>query len=73
MRDIKPLMAWAKANSEAKIVDRILVKLLPVLVKNGLTLTIDQLETQERLEVSEELYAQIQAVTEALVGQPYTK
>jgi hypothetical protein len=71
MKDIKPLMLWAKANGEAKIVDRILVKLLPELVKFRQELTADMLEHQSTVEVPAELYARIQSVAEALVGQQY--
>ena len=73
MKDIKPLMEWAKANSEAKIVDRIFVKLLPLFVKKELILTVAMLETQARLDVPIDVYDQIKMVAEELVGLSYNQ
>lgn len=71
MKDIKPLMLWAKANGEAKIVDRILVKLLPDLVKANQQVTADMLDHQSVIEIPIELYERMRSIAEDLVGQSY--
>jgi hypothetical protein len=71
MKDIKPLMLWAKANGEAKIVDRILVKLLPDLIKANQQVTADMLDDQTVVEIPSDLYERMQSIAEDLVGQRY--
>ena len=71
MKDVKPLLLWAKAHGEAKIIDRILVRLLPELIKMNQELTADMLDHQNIIEIPLALYDRIQQETEALVGQQY--
>jgi tRNA-dihydrouridine synthase len=71
MKDIIPLITWAKANGEAKIVDRIFVKLLPELLQANQLITTEMIETESVIHVPEALYQRIQSVAESLVGQQY--
>jgi hypothetical protein len=71
MQDVKGIFEWARANGEAKIIDRILVRLLPEMVRLDQKITAQRVEDAERLEVSDELYARILAVAQEMVGQDY--
>jgi len=62
----KPIFDWAKAHGESKIVDRILVRLLPDLLSAQLKVTSDSLDKMAEFDVSEELYQKIQAIAEEL-------
>lgn len=71
MKDIIPLIHWAKAHGEAKIADRILVKLLPELLQAKQQITAEMLETESVIQVPEALFERIQLLAEELVGQSY--
>lgn len=71
MKNVIPVFRWAQANGEAKIVDRILVKLLPKLLKHQQKLTTEIINQAELLEVPSELYNAVLAAAEALVGRPF--
>ncbi len=68
MKDVKPIFTCAKANGEAKIVDRILVRILPELIKHGQKMTSDSIDQAVTLEVPNELYQHIRGVAQALTG-----
>lgn len=68
MKDAKHIFVCAKAKSEAMIVDRILVRVLPVLVQHGQMLTTEGIEQAQTLPVPDELYDHIRKVAEELVG-----
>ena len=70
--DIKPLLNWAVANGEAKIIDRILMKLLPQFIKEGHQITETIINESKTLEVSEELYKLVKIQAEELVSSSYT-
>lgn len=71
MKNIKPLFDWAKANGESKIVDRILLKLLPELLKYNQKMTADMVENAEELLVEESLYILVKQTAENIVGDHY--
>ncbi len=71
MKNIKPLFDWAKANGESKIVDRILLILLPELLKYNQKMTADMVENAEELLVEESLYALVKQTAENIVGDHY--
>jgi len=71
MFDVKGVFDWAKDNGEVKAVDRILIKVMLLLIKNKITLTaatIEKLETG--ITLPEELSAAIVRATEEVVGKP---
>jgi len=70
-RDVKGIFKWAKANGDAKIIDRILVKVLPELLKNNIKITEDSIQKSQTIEVSDELYNLIKTKSEELVGSSY--
>lgn len=70
--NVLDVLSWAERNGEAKIVDRILVKIMPQLLKNNLQLTSVSLKQMDSLEVSHELYELIKKTAEDTVGQSYT-
>lgn len=71
MFDVKGVFDWAKENGEVKAVDRILIKVMLLLIKNKITLTaatIDRMETGVVL--PEELSEAIVRAAEEVVGKP---
>ena len=72
-KDIKPILNWAVANGEAKIIDRILMKLLPHFLKNGLKITEKTIIDSNTLEVSSELYILVKNTAEELVGSSFVE
>ncbi|MEA1916129.1 MAG: hypothetical protein U9N42_01220 [Campylobacterota bacterium] len=73
LKDVKPLFEWAVLNGDSKIIDRILVKTLPQLVKSGCELTTSSIENSSKVDVPSELYETIKLVTEELVGSSFNK
>ena len=72
MKDIKKIFEWAKEHGDAKIDDRILVSLLPILLKNNMKLTSTEIEASDSINVSDELYEIIKIKSEELVGSSYS-
>lgn len=69
--DIKAVFDWARDNGEVKAVDRILIKVMLLLIKNKITLTaatINRMETG--LFLPEELSIAIIHAAEEVVGKP---
>lgn len=73
MKNAKHIFACAIDRSEAMIVDRILVRVLPSLMAHGQMLTADDVKNAEQIPVPDELYDHIRAVAEELVGIQCTK
>lgn len=71
LKDIKPIFDWAVQNGEAKIVDRILVKTLPLFLKAKHTISLETIETSKTIEVSSELYDVVKSTAEELIGSSY--
>ncbi len=71
MLDIKRIFDWAKDNGEVKAVDRILIKVMLLLIKNKITLTAATIERMEtRMALPEELVAAIVRAAAEVVGKP---
>jgi hypothetical protein len=71
MLDVKGIFDWAKDNGEVKAVDRILVKVMLLLIKNRITLTAATIAKMEtRMALPEELVAAIVRAAEEVVGRP---
>ena len=69
--DLKPLFNWAKANGDANIYDRILVKIVPILLKNNFQITTQTIETSNDILVSNEVYQLTLEKAQELVGEKY--
>ena len=72
-KDIKPILNWAVGNGEAKIIDRILMKLLPHFLKDGLKITEKTIVDSNSLEVSPELYILVKNTAEELIGSSFVE
>jgi hypothetical protein len=71
MFDIKPIFDWARENGEVKAIDRILVKVMLLLIKNKITLTAATIQRMEtRMSLPEELISAIVRAAEEVVGKP---
>jgi hypothetical protein len=71
MLDVKRVFDWARDNGEVKAVDRILVKVMLLLIKNRITLTTAAIEKMEsRLELPEDVVSAIVRAAEEVVGKP---
>lgn len=73
MRNLKPVFEWAKANGDANIYDRILIKIMPELLKNKMNLTSESINEAESIEVNTELYNYIVEKTEDLLSMKFTQ
>lgn len=71
MRDVKPVFVWAIGNGEAKIVDRILVRILPQLLKSNANITTSSIEESEAIEVAGDIYELVKQTAEELVGASF--
>ena len=71
MFDVKSVFDWAKENGEVKAVDRILIKVMLLLIKNKITLTAATIERMEtRMALPEEVTVAIIRAAEEVVGKP---
>jgi hypothetical protein len=71
MFDVKSVFDWAKENGEVKAVDRILIKVMLLLIKNKVTLTAATIERMEtRMALPEEVIVAIIRAAEEVVGKP---
>jgi len=70
-KDLKPMFLWAKANGDANIFDRILVKVIPALLQENIHLSAQFIEEAETVFVSNELYEVVVAKTEELLNMQY--
>lgn len=71
MKNLKSVVGWAKQNGEAKIIDRVLLKMLPKLLEKDEKLTSDMLDQQDEVWVEDVIYDQFVAIAEELVGARY--
>lgn len=69
MKDAKHIFSCAAACSEAMIVDRILIRVMPELMKYDRRLTADGIKAAREILVPADLYAYIRSVAEDLVGR----
>ena len=70
-KNIKPILNWASANGEAKITDRILMKLLPQFLEENLQITDKIINSEQTIKVSDELYELVENMAEELVGSSF--
>lgn len=68
MKDAKYIFNCASERSETMIVDRILVRVLPALIKYDQRLTADSIKASTQVMVPDDLYEFIKSVAEELVG-----
>jgi hypothetical protein len=71
MKNVKPIFLFAIATSETMIVERILVRVLPLLNYYGLALTVKIVHNSASILVPDELYEQILLVTEEFIGKKF--
>lgn len=71
MKDIKPILNWAMQYGESKIVDRILIKLLPEFLAVNQKITPEMIENSDELVVPENLYQLTKETAENLVSMSY--
>ena len=69
--NIKPIFLWAREKGDAKIYDRILMKVVPELVKNDIQLTSEFIDNNETIEVPSEIYELILIKAQELIGEKY--
>ena len=71
MFDIKQVFDWARDNGEVKAVDRILVKVMLLLIRNRITLTAATIDRMEGgIVLPDDVVRAIVRATEEVVGQP---
>lgn len=69
--DLKPLFLWAKERGDANIYDRILIKLIPELLKEDIQLTTQIIENSQNIYVPITIYHLAIAKVEELIGIKY--
>ncbi len=69
--DAKELFLWVSKEGEAKAADRILIKIMPALIKEGIEVTAEDIKSMESFLVSEELFEAIKTVAEDVIGKSY--
>jgi hypothetical protein len=71
MLNVKPVFDWARDNGEVKAVDRILIKVMLLLIKNRITLTVATIEKMDsRIALPEDVVSAIIRAAEEVVGRP---
>lgn len=73
MKDVKHIFVSAVASSEAMVVDRILIRVLPALIEYGKILTVENIREAQTIFVPEELYIHILKAAEELVGLKFVE
>ncbi|MGB0721799.1 MAG: hypothetical protein ACPGU7_05315 [Gammaproteobacteria bacterium] len=71
MKDIKPIFEWAEKNGDVKVIDRILIRLLPVFLEHGIQLTDNLIRESDAIEVPDALYDEVLKTASSLVGTHY--
>lgn len=72
-KDLKELFNWARLNGDANIYDRILMKVMPQLLKENIKLTTQIIHESQTILVSQELYELIKVKTEELIEKKFDK
>ncbi len=70
-KDIKPLLEWAHSRGEAKIVDRVLLKLMPKILDSKMKISKEDIEKSSEYFVPEELYKHFVEITQQFVGEKF--
>ena len=71
LQNVKPIFDFAVLNGDAKIVDRILIRTLPLLLKHNIELNSDIIKKADTLNVPEHIYLKIKAVAEELTESTF--
>ncbi|MGB3917928.1 hypothetical protein J9253_15285 [Thiothrix litoralis] len=71
MKDIQPIFEWALQNGDVKVIDRICIKLLPVMLENNIQLTEALIKNCDSIDVADTLYDEVLKMAVSLVGKPY--
>lgn len=72
-KDLKELFDWAKLNGDANIYDRILMKVMPQLIKENIKLTSHDIEKSKDILVSQELYELVKQKAQELIEKKFDK
>jgi hypothetical protein len=72
-KDVKPIFDWAKTNGDANIYDRILMKVMPQLLKENIKITSNTINESVTIEVSSELYNLIKDKAQELINKNFDK
>ena len=72
-KNVKPIFDWAKANGDANIYDRILMKVMPQLLKENIKITSNTINESVTIEVSSELYNLIKEKAQELINKNFDK
>lgn len=72
-KDVKPIFDWAKTNGDANIYDRILMKVMPQLLKENIKITSNTINESLTIEVSSELYNLIKDKAQELINKNFDK
>lgn len=68
LKDAKPIFECAIAKSEAKIVERILVSVLPDLLAHNIHISLEMIETQTQILLPDALFERVKKTAEQLTG-----
>ncbi len=72
-KDVKPIFDWAKTNGDANIYDRILMKVMPQLLKENIKITSNSINESVTIEVSSEIYDLVKNKAEQLINKNFDK
>lgn len=72
-KDVKPIFDWAKTNGDANIYDRILMKVMPQLLKENIKITSNSIKESSTIEVSSKLYDLIKDKAQELINKNFDK
>lgn len=67
MKDVLQVFRWAHERGDANIIDRIIVRALPELLKSGIQLSAEDIAHSDSIMVSDDLYERIEVVAESLI------
>lgn len=71
MKNVTPIFQWAIANGESKIIERILLKLAPELIRAEHQISPCEIDNGAPIHLESELYEKIKSLAEEMVGQSY--
>ncbi|MCA9735027.1 MAG: hypothetical protein H6696_07235 [Deferribacteres bacterium] len=67
LKDARPIFLWAQEHGDTRIVERILVRVLPILIERKIELTVDQIESEQTLFLPVDLVNSINSAANELV------
>lgn len=71
MNNAKGLFDWALKEGEAKIIDRVLIKVAPKLLAEGIEVSAEDIKNMGSFFVGDEIYSIMKQITEEIVGKSY--